>query len=564
MKKLLALAMALCTMLSLLTVAHAADDPITISILTTRHEEGTNEVTDVWIFKYLEKWLADQGYNVKFELEQTYNAAERTALMLATGDLPDILWNSGLSNSDLVMYGAGEGMLLDWTPYLNEETMPNLMAQLKAQPDALAASICNDGKVYGLPYFTERNYPTSTATFPLNVRMWVNSEWLEQLQLEMPTTIDEFLDMLRAFKNNIKIEGKEVYPLMENGYFLRKSLMAYLGFYGNAAYNGLTPMIRNGKIEVPAYTEQYRTFVEILNTMYAEGLISPDYFTMDTTTAQGYMADGVCGVISDWTLGVVGNDFAKWVHLPPLANDHCEKPAASVGTTYRANRTVVSAETEHPEIIAKMLDYLYSAEGSMYYYFGPMKGTDPLGINEGWFYKEGEQMTTDSLEEGTCQQESITGWAKLYIYPAQYAGYAAHLALPETYKVAGLERNIRNWQVTDSVTGNVFDAPEAIVYTHDDNGGHWRLTLTESWMNNITTISLPAVYLTEDEALTVTDLETVLKKHIESETAKFVVGTRPLAEYDQFVKELEGMGVQEYLDIYTKAYSTYMNSVFGE
>ncbi|MBR3873539.1 MAG: extracellular solute-binding protein [Clostridia bacterium] len=564
MKKLLALAMALCMMLSLLTVAHAADDPITISILTTRHEEGTNEVTDIWIFKYLEKWLADQGYNVKFELEQTYNAAERTALMLATGDLPDILWNSGLSNSDLVMYGAGEGMLLDWTPYLNEETMPNLMAQLKAQPDALAASICNDGKVYGLPYFTERNYPTSTATFPLNVRMWVNSEWLEQLQLEMPTTIDEFLVMLRAFKNNIKIEGKEVYPLMENGYFLRKSLMAYLGFYGNAAYNGLTPMIRNGKIEVPAYTEQYRAFVEILNTMYAEGLISPDYFTMDTTTAQGYMADGVCGVISDWTLGVVGNDFAKWVHLPPLANDHCEKPAASVGTTYRANRTVVSAETEHPEIIAKMLDYLYSAEGSMYYYFGPMKGTDPLGINEGWFYKEGEQMTTDSLEEGTCQQESITGWAKLYIYPAQYAGYAAHLALPETYKVAGLERNIRNWQVTDSVTGNVFDAPEAIVYTHDDNGGHWRLTLTESWMNNITTISLPAVYLTEDEALTVTDLETVLKKHIESETAKFVVGTRPLAEYDQFVKELEGMGVQEYLDIYTKAYSTYMNSVFGE
>ena len=151
MKKLLALALVLCMMLGVVPMAQAADEPITISILTTRHEEGTNEVTDLWFFKYLEKWMADQGHNVKFELEQTYNAAERTALMLATGDLPDILWNSGLSNSDIVMYGAGEGMLLDWTPYLNEETMPNLMAQFAQQPDAYAASICNDGKSTACP-----------------------------------------------------------------------------------------------------------------------------------------------------------------------------------------------------------------------------------------------------------------------------------------------------------------------------------------------------------------------------------------------------------------------------
>jgi len=564
MKKLLALVLCLSMMLAIMPAAQADEDPITISILTARHTDTSNEVSDLWIFKYLEHWLKEEGYNVKFELEQTYDPAERTALMLATGSLPDLMWSCNLTNSDIVLYGAGEGMLLDWTPYMTEETMPNLMAQLAAQPDALAASICNDGKVYGLPYFTERNYPTSTGTFPLNVRMWVNSEWMEQLQLEMPTTIDEFLDMLRAFKNNIKIEGKEVYPLMENGYFLRKSLMCYLGFYGNAAYNGITPMIKDGKIAVPAYTEEYRTFVEILNTMYTEGLISPDYFTMDGTTAQGYMADNVCGIVSNWTLESQGNEFGKWVHLPPLSTEHCEKPVASVGTTYKVNRVVASAATEHPEILAKIMDYLYSPEGSMYYYFGPMKGTDPLGINEGWFFTEDEHMTTDSLVNGTSTQESITGWAKVHIYPQQYAGYAAHLALPHAYEVAGLERKINNWEITDAVTGNVYDAPEAIVYTHADNGGHWRLTLTEQWMNNVTTIWLPAVYLTEEESLTVSDLETVLKKHIESETAKFVVGTRPLAEYDQFVKELEGMGVQEYLDIYTKAYSTYMNSVFGE
>ena len=567
MKKLLALVLALFMMLSIVSNVQAADDPITISILTSRHTEGTNEVTDLWFFKYMEYWLAQQGHNVKFELEQSYDMTERTALMLATGDLPDILWSSSLSNNDIVMYGAGEGMLLDWTPYLNEETMPNLMAQLKINPDALAASICNDGKVYGLPYFTERNYPTATATAPNSIRLWVDQTWLDQLNLELPTTMDGFMDMLRAFKNGIKIDGKEVYPAMENAQFLRKYLMACLGFYGStasASTNGIAVMVHDGKIVVPAYTEAYKEYVTLLNTMYTEGLISQDFFTLDATTAQGYMADNVCGVIGDWTLGVVGDNFAKWTHLLPLSTEYCENPVSSCATTYQANKTVVSAETEHPEIIAKMLDYLYSSEGAMLYYFGPMKGTDPMGIAEGWYFTEDEQLTTDSIQNGTSTVLGFTEYCKLHIYSAQYAGYACQLAMPAAYEAAGLERKITNWQITDAITGQVFDAPESIIYTHADNGGHWRLSVSEAWGNNSTTINLPKVYMSEDDALTVTDLETVLKKHIASETAKFVVGTRPMSEYDQFIAELEGMGVQEYLEIYTKAYEPYMTSMFGK
>ena len=64
--------------------------------------------------------------------------------------------------------------------------------------------------------------PTATGTAPNAMRLWINQEWLDQVNMEVPTTMDGFMDMLRAFKANIKIEGKEVYPAMENAGFLRK------------------------------------------------------------------------------------------------------------------------------------------------------------------------------------------------------------------------------------------------------------------------------------------------------------------------------------------------------
>lgn len=556
MKKVFALILCLVMMLSIVPLAQAEDEPIKLSVLMVRHTEGENEASDLWIFKYLQHWLAQQGHNVEFELEQTYDQEERIALMLATGSIPDILWAVGLGNNNVVIYGAGEKMLLDWTPYLNKETMPNLMAQFELQPDAYAASICNDGAIYGLPYLTERNYPTATATAPNAMRLWINQEWLDQVNMEVPTTMDGFMDMLRAFKANIKIEGKEVYPAMENAGFLRKYILSNLGFYGTTTYDGITPMVKNKEIVVPAYTEEYKAYLTYLHTMYEEGLISPDFFTLDSTTVKGYIADGVCGVIGDWTLSMK-EGFEKWVHVKPAATEYCENPVATVGPTYQANRMFVSAETEHPEIIAKMFDYLYSPEGSMYYYYGPMKDSDPLGLLPGWYFDENGQMTAGN-------DEPYTAYCKKYIYPQQYAGYCAHLALPEAHRLANVPREIRNFKVTDAVTGMVFDAPEAMVYTHDDVGGHWRLTVTEAYMNNATTIYLPAVYMTEEDALTAGDLKTVLAKHIESESAKFVVGTRSLDEFDQFTAELEAMGVEEFQDIYVEAYSAYMNSIFGK
>ena len=49
---------------------------------------------------------------------------------------------------------------------------------------------------------------------------------------------------------------------------------------------------------------------------------------------------------------------------------------------------------------------------------------------------------------------------------------------------------------------------------------------------------------------------------INAESAKFITGTRPLDEIEKFQEELKGLGVEEYVEIYRNAYSSYMDSIF--
>ena len=69
--------------------------------------------------------------------------------------------------------------------------------------------------------------------------------------------------------------------------------------------------------------------------------------------------------------------------------------------------------------------------------------------------------------------------------------------------------------------------------------------------------------LTEEEAVTASEIKTVIDDYITVESAKFITGARPISEIDQFYEELKAMDVEEYIEIYVNAYSTYMDAVFN-
>ena len=65
------------------------------------------------------------------------------------------------------------------------------------------------------------------------------------------------------------------------------------------------------------------------------------------------------------------------------------------------------------------------------------------------------------------------------------------------------------------------------------------------------------VFLDEEVALEAADLYTVLQNYMQAETAKFVTGLRSLEEFPQYLKELDAMGLQEYLGYYADYYAKY-------
>ncbi len=68
---------------------------------------------------------------------------------------------------------------------------------------------------------------------------------------------------------------------------------------------------------------------------------------------------------------------------------------------------------------------------------------------------------------------------------------------------------------------------------------------------------LPTPYMTGEQSIRYTDLRTVINDYVKAETAKFVVGQRPLEELDQFFEELKGMNSEEYLALCQEIYANY-------
>lgn len=538
-------------------------EPVTISILTQRHTNATNNVEDVWFFQYLEYWLAEQGYNVTLDVQQTSEPDQQISLLLGTDTLPDLVWGIPLSNSNAVLYGAGEGMLLDWTPYINDTYMPNINKAFQTtHADALLASTCLDGGVYSIPKLSNRVYQKATANFGIVDRMFINTTWLEQCGLNMPTNLDEFLNMLRTFKTEIKLEsGDEVIPLLnmtETG-FLERVLWTMHGYYGdNLSKYGTTVAFKDGKVVLPAYTDDYKSVISIMNTLYTEGLISEDYFSMDKTTMRGLTKAGVAGAVCDSTMGNLA-DFTEWECMPLFPLNGTKQVAISASGTYNVGSLWASAETEYPEIVALIVDYLYSPEGAAMYFYGPMEGQDPLNLVDGWYLKEDNNPSTKMVDEG--QFTSFGLYTYQYIMSYDNVGYSDN-ARSYVYELAKRDVPCTTYEIKDVITGEAYSAIEYLPLSDDNVGGYWNISNSEASTANMTTVRIPSAYMLEEDALRYTELSTVLDNYIITESAKFITGLRPLEEIDDFFKELEGMNVKEFVELSEEAYASYMAGIF--
>ena len=545
-------------------------DPITITVLTTRHSQATNGPKDSYWFPWLEHWLHEEyGYNVTFDVQQTMETAEQVSLLLGTDSLPDIIWGIPLTTSQAVVYGDGEGMILDMKPYLNETYMPNAYAALSDPTNAtsLLAATTPSGAIYGLPILSSKSYWTAGSRLNSSAdRMFFYKPLLDELGLDLPKNIDEFYAICEAIKGRKTADGQDMIPILcssDYGSYMEKTWWTLLGFYGSQQSKyGTEFAIKNGQVELPVYTKEYTKFIEVMNHLYTNGYLSQDYLTMDKDVMRGMTKAGLSGIASDSVMQNL-NDWGNWVNMQWFPLIEGDELHISSGSAPKVMYNWFSSETKYPEICALIQDYLYTVEGCAMYQYGPHQDDEILNdMVDGWYRNEKGDMTTKLVDDGTY--DSYTAYCYQYVYPyTDVPRNSAILDTPEGLAHLKVENPYKEYQVLDTVTGEYYTAYEKKVYTHDNAQGHWFLENGDASEPYITFVNLPSVYLSEEDALYAAELKTLLENHITSESAKFITGIRPLSEIPAFQEELKGMGIEDYIAMYREAYASFMEGIYG-
>ena len=254
----------------------APEDDSTITIFAPQSAQQDLETNEFTL-------LLEDKFDVDLVFETTsYEgsaAAEARQIAIASGDLPDafmlINWVNQFSQTELLRYGK-QGLILPLNDLIAEYA-PDIQAAFDETPAYEELATAPDGTVWGIPMWNDCYHCSYGAKF------WINSDWLEAVGMDMPSTPDEFFDVMMAFKTqdpNGNGQADEI-PLTT------QSSSPFLHFIMNAfIYSGWTSPAQPWSLGLDGDTVQiqpaqdgWREGLKFLNKLWDNGLIDPAAFS---------------------------------------------------------------------------------------------------------------------------------------------------------------------------------------------------------------------------------------------------------------------------------------------
>jgi putative aldouronate transport system substrate-binding protein len=434
-----------------------------ISMLFINNPERVVEVGELAM---AQKWFEDTGVEFEWQSIPNEGAQEKINLMLASGDdLPDAFWNFGDGKSgNIVVQYADQDIFLPTESLINDY-MPNLKKILDDHPNYRAEITAPNGHTYGFPYIEEM-YGLVLTGGPL----LINKTWLDQVGKEVPTTVDEWVDCLKAFRDGGDLNGNgeaDEIP-MASWFGATDSFGSYNMFYrftgafgcadsycGGNAYADHLRLI-DGKVTFTAMDEAFRKTAEFFNMLYNENLIWNGSFEADESASYktSLIKEDVAriGCFGTWTDQEITDldVHDEYVPLPRL-----EGEAGKIGflNNYSelqdSSDTAITTTCKFPHVIARFVDYMvgdpaisvqsnWGAEG--YNYVKDENGILRTPLDEqGRYVPSHEGADYDTF--GKARSNSTTARGSMIVLDEYYetvAGYAYDaVQLLEWQKVNG-------------------------------------------------------------------------------------------------------------------------------
>ncbi|MFD2657060.1 extracellular solute-binding protein [Gracilibacillus thailandensis] len=244
--------------ISIMTTSHSPEPPGNDSPVVEAIGEFTNTNLDI-------TFVPNSNYDERFNIT------------LASGDLPSLILTGKTSS---FINAVHDGAFWDLTDYLDD------YENLSQMNDIVLNNISIDGRIYGI----YRSRPLG------RMAVSIRQDWLDNLGLETPTTIDEFYDVLYAFTHDDPDgNGQDdtlgtIVSEYEGPWDIMQTWFGVPNKWGIADDGSLYPHFQD---------PNYRDALDFFKKMYDEGLVNEDFAVMDPAKWHDAFVNGEAGTIVD-------------------------------------------------------------------------------------------------------------------------------------------------------------------------------------------------------------------------------------------------------------------------
>ncbi len=458
-------------------------------------------------------------------------------LKMSNGTLPDIVFAGFQDRADVNKWGQ-QGVFANWLDYA--DLMPNYMAYREREPKAAAYETAENGAVYG------NTAVRSTDRGCVNDQTYLSLKWLKAVDKKVPTTQEELLDVLRAFKTgdpngNGKADEIPVSSNDASGFRLNWVFRAGFGIYSTNT-DFLVQADKDRKIYLADITDANKDYLKFMHQLYAEELMDNACFVQnDDEYMQKTKAENV-GLWTSWNAikgstgrsdGDLYKDYAMYAGFTTKYTDEIIFPLyikAAEGA-----RTMINAKSKYIEACARLIDWgLYSTEGYTQWCNG----------------KEG--VTFEYIDDGLGNKvPNAEKFADLKTYTSVGQWQAYKVYLPGN---AGGQAISKTDEIIDKMSN------EELQKMVDENNTTYAATayLELFVRNNKCEECFPFLVFTGEEREAMGTKQAEIAEYIKTMRVGFINGTVDIdAKWDEFCNTVKSMGAEDVIKIYQQAYDRY-------
>ena len=399
---------------------YGKDEPITITVAAVDYPLESGIPSSTTVRNQTFNQIALETLNIKLEyvvIGNTSNYDTNLNLYFANGLVPDMFYTTNAGTYAELLQDGALADLSDAFWYLRDELRENYLEYF---PELLP-TVMQDSKLY--------SFPTITNQYATAQRLYIRKDWLDLLGLQVPTTMEEFYAVGKAFaENKDKIaaatglkKASNVIPFTMNkeltwsGSYSIEGFLNCFGTSMNAYFEG-----EDGNLYYSNTSQEMKAALTMLRDMYSEGILDKDFMTKGADQVQANINSGFVGmtfgewwmpkdVLDDCIARVDGAEWV-WVNLPGIDGE-AQPIVKSVNVS---GYNLVSSSCKYPEACAKLINLFYDIyysddaqqrygdkvlpSNGFYYQFVPVKLWDGIAsIRE---YKRAQEVFNNLYDAG--------------------------------------------------------------------------------------------------------------------------------------------------------------------